>query len=250
MSYTPTQWQTGDTITANKLNNIENGIKNISEPFIVTLTPTAEDFSGVMDKTVAEIQAAYDSGKKIIFHMTALGVTVDMPINYTDNDGSIYNDFGAYLIVPQMSVLVYAWTAFTNDGTQNTYNTTIYPLTTGAGGCLVVSATFNKAKTDEVGYEFFFDCDKSMEDISAAYLAGQNIRVFFYSEWAKNDSEEYIHLDTARFCKGLDVWTTYSNSADMLILLDEGNNSCFLSSITGSTTAQVEATSDYLPRVY
>ena len=26
MSYTPTQWQTGDTITAEKLNNMENGI--------------------------------------------------------------------------------------------------------------------------------------------------------------------------------------------------------------------------------
>lgn len=42
----------------------------------------------------------------------------------------------------------------------------------GAGGCLVVNATFNKTKTEEVGYEFFFDCDKPMSEISAAYLAG------------------------------------------------------------------------------
>lgn len=28
MSYTPTTWQTGDTITANNLNKIEQGIKN------------------------------------------------------------------------------------------------------------------------------------------------------------------------------------------------------------------------------
>jgi len=26
MNYTPTNWQTGDTVTAEKLNNIENGI--------------------------------------------------------------------------------------------------------------------------------------------------------------------------------------------------------------------------------
>ena len=119
----------------------------------------------------------------------------------------------------------------------------------GAGGCLVVNATFNKTKTEEAGYDFFFDCDKSMEDISAAYLAGQNIRVLLYSEWAKNDSEEYVHLDTARFCKGLDVSTTYSDSTDTLVLVDESTNSCFLSSATGATTAKVEATSDYLPRV-
>lgn len=127
--YEKTNWQTGDTITADKLNHMESGIENANNPFIVTLTPTAQDFSGTMDKTVAEIQAAYNSGKKIIFHMTALGITVDMPINYTDNNGSIYNDFGVYLIVPQMNVLVYAWTEFTNDGTKNTYSTTLYAMT-------------------------------------------------------------------------------------------------------------------------
>ena len=119
----------------------------------------------------------------------------------------------------------------------------------GAGGCLVVNAMFNKAKTEEVGYAFYFDCDKPMSEISAAYLAGQNIRVLLYSEWAKNDSEEYVHLDSARFCKGLDVCTTYADSASMLIMLDESYGNSFLSSATGSTTAQVEALTDYLPRV-
>jgi hypothetical protein len=28
MSYTPTTWQTGDTITAEKLNKLENGVAN------------------------------------------------------------------------------------------------------------------------------------------------------------------------------------------------------------------------------
>lgn len=65
MSYTPTTWQTGDTITAEKLNNMEDGIKNANEPFIVTLTPTAEDFSGTMDKTPQEIYNAYKANRQI-----------------------------------------------------------------------------------------------------------------------------------------------------------------------------------------
>lgn len=38
MSYTPTQWQTGDTITAEKLNNMENGIENANEPSLPAVT--------------------------------------------------------------------------------------------------------------------------------------------------------------------------------------------------------------------
>lgn len=33
-----------------------------SNKFIVTLTPTAPDYSGTMDKTVAEINAAHKAG--------------------------------------------------------------------------------------------------------------------------------------------------------------------------------------------
>ena len=67
MSYSPTNWQTGDTVTAEKLNHMETGIDNAANAFIVTLTPTALDYSGTMDKTVAEIDAAYQAGKEIIF---------------------------------------------------------------------------------------------------------------------------------------------------------------------------------------
>lgn len=40
MAYTPTNWQTGDTVTAAKLNKIEQGIEN-NEPLIVTATYTS-----------------------------------------------------------------------------------------------------------------------------------------------------------------------------------------------------------------
>jgi len=49
MSYTPTSWNTGDTITAAAMNKIENGIANAGGATIIT------DTSGTLDKTFAEI---------------------------------------------------------------------------------------------------------------------------------------------------------------------------------------------------
>ena len=40
-----------------------------SNKFIVTLTPTAADFSGTMDKTANEITAAYEAGQEIVFNV-------------------------------------------------------------------------------------------------------------------------------------------------------------------------------------
>lgn len=37
--------------------------------FVVTLTPTAQNFSGTMDKTGAEITAAYEAGQQIVFNV-------------------------------------------------------------------------------------------------------------------------------------------------------------------------------------
>lgn len=39
--------------------------------FLVTLTPTSPDYSGTMDKTVAEINAAYEAGQQIVFRIFA-----------------------------------------------------------------------------------------------------------------------------------------------------------------------------------
>ena len=66
MSYTKKTWASGDTVTSSALNNMETGIDNAANPFIVTLTPTETDFSGTMDKTCAEIFAAYQAGKRIV----------------------------------------------------------------------------------------------------------------------------------------------------------------------------------------
>lgn len=63
MSYTPTNWQTGDTITAEKLNNMESGISGAFEVFLLHMKP---DFTG-MDESLEDACAAYDAGVPVIF---------------------------------------------------------------------------------------------------------------------------------------------------------------------------------------
>lgn len=130
MSYTPTTWQTGDTITAEKLNNMESGIENANNPFVVTLTPTAEDFSGTMDKTNVEIDAAYNAEKSIIFRfITSATDYMDVPCSFAAKFGDItYKNFGAYFVSPTQNMLIFMET-LAQSVTDNTYKTRIYPLT-------------------------------------------------------------------------------------------------------------------------
>lgn len=51
MSYTPNTWATGDTITAAKLNNIENGIANAGVGWDAIIRLTHADNSGLDDYT-------------------------------------------------------------------------------------------------------------------------------------------------------------------------------------------------------
>lgn len=132
MSYTPTQWQTGDTITAVGLNNMEQGIENTSNPFIVTLTPTAQDFSGTMDKTVGEINAAYEAGRRIMFLVYTSETSyleAECIIRGRRMDEGDYPSFNAYVIVEPNSVLVYMYTGVSAVANTNTYHTLLYPLT-------------------------------------------------------------------------------------------------------------------------
>lgn len=65
MSYQPTEWKTGDIITAEKLNNIERGIGESGggEAFIINLTQDFSSLNGFSaDKTYAEVVAAVDQG--------------------------------------------------------------------------------------------------------------------------------------------------------------------------------------------
>lgn len=69
MSYTPTTWQTGDTITAEKLNNMESGIAEANKfDMLVNATVTVlADASTTIscDKTVNEVETALSFGKNV-----------------------------------------------------------------------------------------------------------------------------------------------------------------------------------------
>lgn len=70
MAYEPTTWQTGDIVTAEKLNKLENGVTNASSGcgggnLVATATynETAQIYS--LDKSWKEIKDAFDA-KKIV----------------------------------------------------------------------------------------------------------------------------------------------------------------------------------------
>lgn len=65
MAYTKQTWINGDIITAEKLNNIENGIVGGSS-FVVTATDTENEGELVLDKTWNEINAALNSGMFVV----------------------------------------------------------------------------------------------------------------------------------------------------------------------------------------
>lgn len=69
MAYVKTTWETGDVITAAKLNNMEGGIEAASDAaFYVTFTVDGE--TATADKTMAEIEAAISAGKAVFCKMT------------------------------------------------------------------------------------------------------------------------------------------------------------------------------------
>lgn len=110
MSYIKTTWAKGDVVTSAKLNNMEDGIEAIdtaqssafapditnpqggeiliydstsskwvnydksNDDFIITCTPTAQDFSGTCDKSVYEVYEAFQAGKNIKLKTTQEGV--------------------------------------------------------------------------------------------------------------------------------------------------------------------------------
>ena len=129
MSYTPTTWQTGDTITAEKLNHMESGIENVNEPFIVTLTPTAQDYSGTMDKTVAEINEAYTAGQDIWFKVfyDQVGSYVNIPACVQHGSGATTEGFFATVCFTNM--LIVATTGKNPPPDRTTYSTAVYSLT-------------------------------------------------------------------------------------------------------------------------
>lgn len=66
MSYTPTTWNTGDTITASAMNKIEQGIANGGSGALICTVAYNDDLGEMaMDKTVQEIYNALIGGTPV-----------------------------------------------------------------------------------------------------------------------------------------------------------------------------------------
>ena len=91
--------------------------------FVVTCTPTAADFSGTMDKTVAEILIAWNAGKEIYFYLPGYAT---FPVAAITDDETIFA-YGVMLGNPGKIIVLE--TDYHGTG----YSTTIYQLTPMGG---------------------------------------------------------------------------------------------------------------------
>jgi len=75
MAYTKQTWATGDVITEEKLNHIEDGITNAGGVLIVNNNYDESTSKNTLDKTWKEIHDAYINGVKILIHSVPAGLS-------------------------------------------------------------------------------------------------------------------------------------------------------------------------------
>ena len=105
MAYEKTNWKSGDTVTSEKLNKLENGVAN-NDLFIVNFVCegllVSEETIGqaTSDKTIEQIIDAYEDGKRVIgmvrisesdeFFMTMLLNLITIQ-SFNGEKGAIFN---------------------------------------------------------------------------------------------------------------------------------------------------------------
>ena len=66
MSYVPTNWQTGDVVTAEKLNKLENGVAGGGSGNLIATATKNDNNYYVLDKTWKNIEDAINAGGTIM----------------------------------------------------------------------------------------------------------------------------------------------------------------------------------------
>lgn len=92
--------------------------------FVVTLTPTAADYSGTMDKTPAELAAAYDAGKRIIAYAPSFSFLCEMSLATIRSNNLYTFDFIALGELGGQDIMLRLLTS----DTASTYGVKTYPL--------------------------------------------------------------------------------------------------------------------------
>ena len=96
MSYTPTTWQAGDTITSARLNKMEQGIADGGAGGLVT-EGSISGGTATFDKTAGELFDAYLAGSNVVFVVEANGCTFVGSAVYATLDNNGGYEFGIYL---------------------------------------------------------------------------------------------------------------------------------------------------------
>ena len=100
MSYTPTTWECGDVVTAEKLNKIEQGIADSGggtslAPFVVNATYDSVNQTYIPDKTLAETLEAIEDGRTVLFRDEEMGhMAYGSLLTYTADNGGSVSFFG------------------------------------------------------------------------------------------------------------------------------------------------------------
>lgn len=105
-------------------------------PFVVTLTPTALDYSGTMSATVGEIAQEFQKGRKIVFRLLlSASESYDAECTARYNTSNTYPSFNAFIItagLPVGNAICFLATGTTNNPDDDTYNINIFPIVTTA----------------------------------------------------------------------------------------------------------------------
>ena len=125
MSYTPTEWATGDIVTAEKLNKLEGGVEQASggAPFIVHATQTGQN-TATVDKTFAEIAEAYETGV-VYFNFQGVNAIVTKVVS---NDITMYQ--ASYMITMDMSGWLLISASISVSENEVTLTMDMFPLST------------------------------------------------------------------------------------------------------------------------
>ena len=103
MAYTPTEWETGDVITAEKLNKAEQGIAAASDVIYVNFT--LDNGTASCDASFADIFTAINTNKKAVFaDLSVVGETrLIFPLSLSDSDPEYCYVYGIGFKVPSIT---------------------------------------------------------------------------------------------------------------------------------------------------
>jgi len=92
MSYTPTEWKAGDTVTSTKLNKIEQGIQSAASggAYIIDTIFNDDDDSYTLTQTAAEIFAAAQTNYVITKEQSDDSLYLNTLITASINDDGNY----------------------------------------------------------------------------------------------------------------------------------------------------------------